>query len=190
MTSVRSRFLHAAGTVVLAFSLAVLVNAPQCAEIAPGGRIEVAFSPNEGAEELVVRVIESARSQIAMLAYTYTSSTVTRALLRARSRGVAVRLVVDHRANFKDDRTGRPALELSALARAGCDVRVISAYLAAHDKILIADGRTTELGSFNYSVAAARRNSENALVVWDNPDLARAYLQHFERNYRQSAAFE
>jgi len=59
-----------------------------------------------------------------------------------------------------------------------------------HDKVLVADRETVELGSFNYSDAAARRNSENVLVNWRNPKLAAVYLKHFERNDRQSRKFQ
>jgi phosphatidylserine/phosphatidylglycerophosphate/cardiolipin synthase-like enzyme len=34
-----------------------------------------------------------------------------------------------------------------------------------HDKVIIADGRNTEVGSFNYTRAADRVNSENVLVM-------------------------
>ena len=61
---------------------------------------------------------------------------------------------------------------------------------AKGDKVICADAETVELGSFNYSDAAARRNSENVLVNWRNPKLAEAYLQHFERNYRQSDPYQ
>jgi len=55
---------------------------------------------------------------------------------------------------------------------------------------MVADRETVELGSFNYSDAAAKRNSENVLVNWRNPKLAAVYLQHFERNYPQAKAFQ
>jgi hypothetical protein len=41
------------------------------------GTIEAAFSPNEGAEALVLKVINSARSEIRMLSYSFTSAPVT-----------------------------------------------------------------------------------------------------------------
>ena len=56
-------------------------------------------------------------------------------------------------------------------------------------KVIIVDGNTTELGSYNFSASAANRNSENVLVNWDNPELARVYLSHFKRNYRQSEPY-
>jgi phosphatidylserine/phosphatidylglycerophosphate/cardiolipin synthase-like enzyme len=37
---------------------------------------------------------------------------------------------------------------------------------------VISDGKHVQTGSFNYSQAAAKSNSENVLVVWNNPDLA------------------
>jgi len=45
------------------------------------------------------------------------------------------------------------------------------AYAIHHDKVIIADRQTVEQGSFNYSDAAAHRNSENVLVNWGNPKL-------------------
>ena len=38
------------------------------------------------------------------------------------------------------------------------------------------DGRHVETGSFNFTVSAAKRNSENVLVLWNNPTLANRYI--------------
>ena len=76
-----------------------------------------------------------------------------------------------------------------AARSAGADVRTIRVYAIHHDKVIVADRQTVELGSFNYSDAAAHRNSENVLMNWSNPKLAAVYLKHFDRNYRQSTAF-
>lgn len=56
------------------------------------GTIEVAFSPNEGNEHLVVKVINSAKTELDLLSYSFTSVPVVEALVRARHRGVVVRL--------------------------------------------------------------------------------------------------
>jgi len=154
------------------------------------GTIEVAFSPDEGGEALVVKVIDSARTELRVLSYSFTSAPVTAALLRARKRGVDIRLVADKKNNVSEDRSGKARAALSALANAGADVRTISIYPIHHDKVIVADRQTVELGSFNYSDAAAHKNSENVLVNWGNPKLAEVYLQHFERNYKQAATFD
>jgi phosphatidylserine/phosphatidylglycerophosphate/cardiolipin synthase-like enzyme len=159
-------------------------------EVAATGTIEVAFSPSEGGEALVVKVADSARTELRILAYSFTSAPVTAALLRAKKRGVDVRLVADEKNNVSDDRSGKARAALSALVNAGIDVRMISVYPIHHDKIMVADRETVQIGSFNYSDAAARRNSENVLVNWRNPKLAAVYLAHFERNYRQARGFQ
>lgn len=153
------------------------------------GRLEVAFSPNEGSERLVIKVIDSAAKELLALSYSFTSAPMTEAMIRAVHRGVAVRLVADYKNNVSEDRSGKARAALSALKNAGADVRVIRVYPIHHDKVLLADRRSIELGSYNYSSAAAKKNSENVLVNWDNPDLAAVYVKHFERNYKQSEAY-
>ena len=153
------------------------------------GTIEVAFSPDEGGEALVVKVIDSAKSDLRVLSYSFTSAPVTEALLRAKKRGVDVRLVADKKNNVTEDRSGKARAALAALANAGADVRTISIYPIHHDKVIVADRQTVELGSFNYSDAAAHKNSENVLVNWNNPKLAEVYLKHFNRNYRLSQPY-
>ncbi|CAJ0902686.1 Phospholipase D [Ralstonia sp. LMG 32965] len=169
--------------------LADSVETAQSVVVPASGSVEVGFSPKGGAEALVLRVIDSAQSDIKVLAYSFTSSRVTAALLGAARRGVSVSLVADFKSNVADDRSGKGLAALSALAEAGCDVRVISAYPIHHDKVLIVDRKTVEVGSFNFSTAAARLNSENVLVHWNNPALAKVYLEHFDRNYRLSERF-
>lgn len=158
-------------------------------EVAAAGTVEVAFSPDEGGEALVLKVIGSARQDIKVLAYSFTSAPVTGALLAAIHRGVRVSLVADAKNNLSEERSGKARAALSALSSAGADVRVISAYPIHHDKVIVVDARTVQMGSFNYSDAAAHRNSENVLVHWANPDLAAVYLTHFVRNHRQSVPF-
>lgn len=154
------------------------------------GTVEVAFSPDEGSENLVLKVIGTARHDIRMLTYSFTSAPVARALLEAKKRGVDIKIVADQRNNTSEDRSGKSRAALSLLTEAGADVRLISAYPIHHDKVLIVDGETVELGSFNYSDAAAHRNSENVLVNWSNPQLAKVYLEHFARNYRQATPYQ
>lgn len=158
------------------------------------GTVEVAFSPDEGAENLVLKVINSAHSSIHMLSYSFTSAPVTQALLDAKHRGVDVKLVADYENNLEVDRNGKfkspkAVTALSALSTAGIDVRTIKVYPIHHDKVILSDLQSVELGSFNYSDAAAHRNSENVLVNWNNPALAKVYEGHFERNYAQSQVF-
>jgi phosphatidylserine/phosphatidylglycerophosphate/cardiolipin synthase-like enzyme len=168
----------------------IFSNSAEAHLVPSAGTLEVAFSPNEGSEALVRKVIDSATAEIKVLAYSFTSAPVVEALLRAKKRGVAVSLVVDEKNNVSQDHSGKARAALSALSNAGAEVRTISVYPIHHDKVIIVDQKTVELGSYNYSAAAASRNSENVLVNWGNPKLAEAYLSHFDRNWRQAVLYQ
>ncbi len=174
---------------LVCFLCAPFLHAQAGTEIPASGHVEIAFSPNEGSEDLVIKAIDSSHTEIRVLAYSFTSAPIVQALLRAKKRGSQITLVVDQKSNINEDRSGKAQAGLSALAYAGCEVRTISAYPIHHDKTMIIDQETVETGSFNYSQAAAHRNSENVIVHWNNPKLAHAYLEHFERNYRQSRPY-
>jgi phosphatidylserine/phosphatidylglycerophosphate/cardiolipin synthase-like enzyme len=104
-------------------------------EVPAAGTIEVASSPDEGSEHLVLKAIDS-RSESRMLSYSFTGAPVTRALLRAKKRGVDVKLVADYKNNVSEDRSGKARAALSALVDAGADVRVIRVYPIHHDKVI------------------------------------------------------
>jgi hypothetical protein len=72
-------------------------------------------------------------------------------------------VVVDWKANSEKGSAGAAAMNL--LVNAGIPVRTVSKFRIMHDKVIITDERNVETGSFNYTRAAARSNSENALVI-------------------------
>lgn len=158
-------------------------------QVRQDGVVEFGFSPNAGAEALVLKVIDSARSEIRVLAYSFTSASVTRALLNARHRGVDVAIAVDYKNNISQDKSGKARAALNALANAGCRVRTISVFAIQHEKTIVADKETVQSGSFNYSEAAASKNSENVVVIWRNVGLAKAYLAHFEARWARGEEY-
>lgn len=159
-------------------------------EIDGARRIEVGFSPEGSARDLVLRAIDSASSSIRLSAYMFTSPDVAKALITAKQRGVDVAVVADHQGNLQGggSRAGKHALTL--LVRAGIPTRTIKTYAIHHDKFIVVDGRAVETGSFNYTAAAAKSNSENALVVWNDADLAEQYLDHWQSRWDQGQAFK
>lgn len=159
------------------------------APIPSDARIETGFSPNGQALGLVLRTIGSAAETLDVMAYSFTSAEVTRALLQAAKRGVRVRVLVDYQHNLVKDKSGKPISALSALATAGADIRTVSKYAIFHDKVIIADKRHLQTGSFNYSQSAAQRNSENVIVLWNANETASQYAMHFESRWRQGDKF-
>lgn len=141
--------------------------------------ISVGFSPEGTAQQLVLQTINDAHKTLNVLGYTFTSPEVVKSLIAAHRRGVQVRIALDEKGNHY------PASEraLRLLVNAGIPVRISSNYTLMHDKVTIADGRTVQTGSFNYTRAADRQNSENVVVLKDMPDVAEKYLNHWQTRW-------
>ncbi|GKX52226.1 phospholipase D family nuclease [Budvicia aquatica] len=145
-------------------------NAPQ---------IQVGFSPEGTARELVLNVIGSAKQQILLMGYSFTSPEIVKALISAKNRNVDVRIVLDKKANV--GRANETAIRL--ILNANIDVRLSEGYQAQHDKVIIVDARHIQTGSYNYSAAAAKYNSENVIVLWNSPELAKSYITHWKSRW-------
>lgn len=83
----------------------------------------------------------------------------------------------------KNNNASKAAMNL--LTGAGIPVRTVSTYKILHDKVIVSDGRHTEVGSFNFSRTADRSNSENVFVVWDDLATAQKYLNHWTSRWAQ-----
>lgn len=136
--------------------------------------IEVGFSPDGTAEQLVENTIDSAQKYIYIAAYEYTSIEVTNKLIDAQKRGIDVRIVADYKMNIGNKKT-----PLYKLQQAGILVRLISKYDIQHSKYAIIDGSTVQTGSFNYTYSAATRNSENVIVITNVPEIAAEYKSNW-----------
>ena len=152
-------------------------------------RPEAGFSPEGSASRLVDRAIDHAQHSIRLAAYSFTSADVVRHLIDAKRRGVDVAVIVDEKNNLVEDRSGRARAALNLLVSAGIPTRTINVYPSFHDKSMVIDGKDVETGSFNFSGAAATKNSENALVLWDCPLMAEPYLNHWQSRWPQASDF-
>lgn len=155
---------------------------------AAAGSTEVAFGPDGGAEALVVKTIANARTTIRLAAFAFSSPRIVDALLAAKQRGVDVRVVVDQKHNVEADEKGIGRKALETLHKAKVVVRTNGDYRMHHDKFIIVDARHVQTGSYNYAVSA-NRNSENVLVVRDDPALAAKYLAHWESRFKAGAKY-
>jgi phosphatidylserine/phosphatidylglycerophosphate/cardiolipin synthase-like enzyme len=145
------------------------------------GQIETGFSPDGGGERLVLKAVNASTSRLCMAAYSLTSPSIVQALIAAKRRGVDVRIVADD----SNARSKSGAAALNLLVGAQIKTRLNSRYAIHHDKFIIVDDRHVQTGSFNYSQAAAKSNSENVLVVWHNEEVAASYLRHWTVRFEE-----
>lgn len=166
------KFISGAIAVAIALSFATSASAA-----APS--IDVGFSPEGSAQQLVLRTLDEAHESIRLMGYSFTSPEVVKSLVAAKRRGVDVRVVVDEKGN----RSKASQAAMNVVVNAGIPLRTNDQYKIMHDKVIITDGQNVELGSFNYSRSAAESNSENAVVVRGVPSLAQTYLAHWQSRW-------
>ncbi|MGY5803372.1 phospholipase D-like domain-containing protein [Rhizobium sp. LEGMi12c] len=58
-----------------------------------------------------------------------------------------------------------------------------------HSKIIVIDDRLTSGGSYNYTAAAQKRNTENVTFT-ESADIARQFLTNWDARLRESRAFD
>lgn len=132
---------------------------------------------------MVVKTINNAKFSIRLAAFAFSSPVIVDALLAAKRRGVDVQIVVDRKHNVDEDEKGIGRKALAALVESGIPVRTNSNYRIHHDKFMVVDARHVQTGSYNYALSA-NRNSENVLVIWNDPALAAKYLAHWESRFK------
>ncbi len=130
--------------------------------------IEVWFSPDEHPQARLVPLLREAQEEVLVLAYIWTADPLTDALLARAQDGVAVR------GWFEADQLDAAGHDYARLRAAGLAVEPDPFPGLLHHKVLVVDGQTVVLGSYNFTKAADVRNDENLLVVHD-PDLAAAF---------------
>jgi phosphatidylserine/phosphatidylglycerophosphate/cardiolipin synthase-like enzyme len=166
----------------IALSLTIVVPRALAAEI-----VAVCFTPGGDCTGLLVDQIGTARRQVLVQAYSFTSPEVVEALADAKRRGVDVRVILDKSNTCKDGGVceKKGALAAEALTGAGVPVLIDRIHGIAHNKVMIIDGIRVITGSFNFTKAAQERNAENLLVIGDQ-DLARRYAANWWERVQNS----
>jgi phosphatidylserine/phosphatidylglycerophosphate/cardiolipin synthase-like enzyme len=152
---------------------------PPAAAHAATGTIEVAFSPWDDGEALILRTLKEARHDIYVQAFLFTSRGLASALIEAQQNGIKVRVLAD--AQNIDG-----ASQIPRLAQSGIPVALETRYASAHNKILLVDPEQASCavitGSYNFTHSARVKNAENLLVLRGDAALARAYLVNWRRH--------
>ncbi len=145
------------------------------------GTVQVAFTPWDDAESLLLETLGRARREILVQAYLLTSRAIAASLIAAKQRGLEVSVLADARQHADN-----PSSLLSSLAEKGIPVWLETRYRNAHNKIMIIDAGTKDVvivtGSYNFTRSAQRMNSENLFLIRGNIALARRFRQNWERH--------
>jgi phosphatidylserine/phosphatidylglycerophosphate/cardiolipin synthase-like enzyme len=145
-----------------------------------GSQVEVYFSPDDGVQKQIVRLIRSAKKSVKFLAYSFTSDEIAQAMLERSQAGIPVSGVFE-----AEQVQSNQGSEYDNLRTAGLDVRKDGNPQNMHHKTLIIDDEIVLTGSYNFSYNAENNNDENVLIIHD-PGVASRYLQEFNKVFDQA----
>jgi len=152
------------------------------------GTVQVAFTPWDNAEAMIVEAIRRAKQQILVQAFSFTSRTLANALVAAKRRGVDVQLMADREQTFSGESSRIPDL-----VQAGIPVVLEVRYQSAHNKVMVVDAGTADgaviTGSYNWTYAAQYKNAENVLILRHNPDVVNAYAANWRRQVAEALPY-
>lgn len=168
-------------SIVVAFAIGCTVgfvfypklNPSWVASTTENAPIRACFSPGGQCTNKIVSVIGSAKSSILVMAYSFTSPQIAKALADAFERGINVQILID-RSQLKEKYS-----QLAFLKDKGIPTFIDAPQGLAHNKVMVIDHRYVLSGSFNFTRAAESRNAENILFI-DDPQLAQIYRNYWE----------
>lgn len=147
--------------------------------------VQACFSPQGKCAAHLLREIGSAKKELLVAVYAFTSDDLANALIQAKKRGVAVQVVIDKEFDLTNQNSkGRyfdaqkiPLRRISGIKpRAGeKDAGLM------HQKFAVIDRNVVLAGSYNWTYAAESLNDENLLVFRDAGPLAEEYRRAFLR---------
>jgi len=162
----------------LALTLLAWASAP-----VEAGTLTPCFTPGQDCTGAIVAEIAGAKSSLLVQAYSFTSAPIIEAIASAKERGVDVRVILDA-SNDTDKYSGA-----TYLLNHGIQPLIDYKPAIAHNKVMVIDGRDVITGSFNFTKAAQSNNAENVLFVRDEPALAKAYADNWQKRAAASRRY-
>lgn len=171
----------------LSVSLLCLDTLPACSKDLPNAAatsISVCFVPNEDCTQFIVDAINLAKTEVLVQAYNYTSTKILQAVVHAKKeKNLDVRVILD-KSNEQPRYTGATYTQNS-----GIPVLIDNTVVIAHNKVIIIDGLHVITGSFNFTTSAQTKNTENVILIMDNPEVAQMYRNNWFRRAEVSRPF-
>jgi phosphatidylserine/phosphatidylglycerophosphate/cardiolipin synthase-like enzyme len=154
---------------ILAFLAIVLCISISISTLA---KTEVYFSLYDNPQKAIIENINQAEAFINIAMYIFTDREIAIPLVKARERGVKVRLYLDK------DQVDYKYSQSRFLVQKGIKTRISSNNYIMHNKFAIIDNRILLTGSYNWTFSANNRNDENLMVI-DDPETIEIFQNQF-----------
>jgi phosphatidylserine/phosphatidylglycerophosphate/cardiolipin synthase-like enzyme len=141
--------------------------------------IQALFAPEDEVMAQLIPIIQEAQSNIRFMAFSFTHDDLEAAMLARYEAGVDLRGIFETRAS-ETEYSAMPSMYC-----AGVPVRQDGNPGTFHHKVIVIDDEIVITGSLNFSANADDSNDENVIII-ANTDIARMYLQEFERRWAEA----
>ena len=138
--------------------------------------IKACFSPAGGISKKIINEIEKAEKSIDVAMYSFTKRDLAWALVKAKERGVEVRIILD------GDRVTNKYSKYRFFKNKNILPKLIQQTM--HNKFAIIDEKLLITGSYNWTASAEKRNFENILFIRNSPRLIKEYSKEFNGLWR------
>lgn len=138
----------------------------------------VCFSPKGNCELLILNVINNSKIAIDLSIFSFTSKNISNALIEAKNRNIAIRVVME------TDQAINSSSKYNKLLENKIPIKLDNKSGYMHNKYLISDNTIVITGSYNYSANAEFNNYENILII-ENPELANIYTNNFNEMWEK-----
>lgn len=144
--------------------------------------IKVYFSPEQGENILSIlqEAIQGAKERIYILIYSFTLDELADALIKAKDRGIEVKIIMD-----KTQAEGSSSVD-ERLREAGINVKIQGGSKGGymHIKMMVVDDMLMT-GSYNWSGNATNKNDENFLVITNEKEVLESHLVKFNQLWKE-----
>ena len=146
-----------------------------------GTTVYIRFSPDDGIDDMIEKLIAAANESVYMLAYSFASRDIAERLQDADKNGLDVIVVCEDSKAYTDG-----GGQCGPLSEAGMQVYV-DGYpdTLMHEKVIILDDKVVIAGSYNFTRSADKRNDEQVLVI-QNREIADLFLAEFDKILEES----
>lgn len=142
----------------------------------PAPEFRCYFSPRGGCAKAIIAELNAAKSEVLVMAFSFTYDPIVDALVAAHKRGAQVQLLLD-KANEQETYS-----DLKRVLDFGLDVMIDAEHAIAHNKIMLIDRKTIITGSFNFTQQAEVSNAENIIVIRGHAELMNRYRLNFQEH--------
>ena len=141
------------------------------------------FSPEGKCEDMIVKEINEAQSNIYIMAYGFTAREIASALLKAKKRGVHIEVLLDRKFNHNEKYSAA-----DFTAHMGIPIYLDGEHKIMHNKVMIVDRKTVITGSYNFTKSANNDNAENLLIM-RSKELADDYFKNYQQHKAHSELY-